>query len=224
MNRLLTIIARIFGGLFYPLWIPTYGMLFYCLTFSTRICQLSPLTSAHHLSTPLLSYSLIAIIGTFFFTGLVPLIAILVMIRRGQVTDLYITRPQERTMPYLYTLCGYGFWCYFLYGVLHVPTFFFVSAIGATLALATVMFINKYWKISAHLTGLGGLIGGILSWFLFYHIMPSIGFIAILLGVALLLMYSRIYVNAHTPLQVVCGFLLGIIFTFVPNIILAYAK
>lgn len=209
-NKILNISARILGGLFYPLWIPMYGMLLYCFS-------LHPYTP-----TPLLP--LIAIIGTFFFTGLVPLVVILFLIRRGEVTDLYITNPQERTMPYFYTLCGYGFWCYFLYGVLHLPMFFLYSAIGATVALAVVMFINKYWKISAHLTGLGGLIGGILSWFLYFHVMPSVGLIALLLGIALLLMYARLYVNAHTPLQVVCGFLLGILFTFMPNLILAYAK
>lgn len=215
MNKVLTIVARILGGIFYPLWIPTYGMLLYCVALHPL-----PLYSP----TPLLPYMLIALIGTLFFTGLVPLAAILIMIRRGEVTDINITNPKERTMPYVYTLCGYGFWCYFLYGVVHIPAFFLYAAIGATVALAVVMVINKYWKISAHLTGLGGLIGGICSWFMHYQMIPSVGWMAALLGVGLLLMYARLYVNAHTSLQVVCGFLLGIIFTFIPNLILTYAK
>ena len=220
MKKVLNIVARILGGIFYPLWIPTYGMLLYCVTISKLYTLNSTLSTLNYT----LPYMLIALLGTLFFTGIVPFVAILILIRRKQVTDLYISNPQERTSPYLYTLCSFGFWCYFLYAVMHIPSFFLYSAIGATVALGLVMVINKRWKISAHLTGFGGLIGGIFSWFLYCNFMPAAGFVALLLGVALLLMYSRLYVNAHTPLQVVCGLLLGILFTFVPNLILTYAK
>ena len=53
-------------------------------------------------------------------------------------------------------------------------------------------------------------------------ILLNVGSIAILI-LALLLMYARIYLNAHTPSQVVCGFLLGLIGTFTPTLILTYA-
>jgi membrane-associated phospholipid phosphatase len=36
---------------------------------------------------------------------------------------------------------------------------------------------------------------------------------------ALLLMFARVYDESHTPLQVVCGYLLGTLATFVPNLI-----
>ena len=35
-------------------------------------------------------------------------------------------------------------------------------------------------------------------------------------------MYARIYLNAHTPLQVIAGFLLGLVLTLVPNCLLSY--
>jgi beta-lactamase regulating signal transducer with metallopeptidase domain len=44
-----------------------------------------------------------------------------------------------------------------------------------------------------------------------------------ILIVSLLLMYARLYLNAHTPLQVVCGYILGIVCTFTPNLIIYYA-
>lgn len=219
MKKVLNIVARILGGIFYPLWIPTYGMILYCLA------QLSytSTTLLPYSSTPLHLYYIKSILWTFVLTGLAPLVTILVMIRRKQITDLYITNPQERSKPYIYTFTLFGIWTYFLYSA-HFPTFFFWSAVGATAALGAVTVINAKWKISAHLTGLGGLIGGILSWFLYYQLMPSFGLIALLLGIALLLMYARLYVNAHTSLQVVCGFLLGIFFTFIPNLIWTYAQ
>ena len=47
--------------------------------------------------------------------------------------------------------------------------------------------------------------------------------VIVVLVLSLLLMYARIYLKAHTPMQVVCGYLLGLVFTFVPNVIMMYA-
>jgi membrane-associated phospholipid phosphatase len=39
---------------------------------------------------------------------------------------------------------------------------------------------------------------------------------------SLLLMYARIYLRAHDPLQVIAGFLFGLGMTFIPNMIISY--
>jgi membrane-associated phospholipid phosphatase len=93
---------------------------------------------------------------------------------------------------------------------------------GAIGALGIVTIINHWWKISAHLTGIGGLLGGVCSFAMNYARLP-LGMIIALLVVSLLLMYARIYLNAHSPMQVVCGFILGILAIFVPNFIMLYA-
>jgi hypothetical protein len=62
-------------------------------------------------------------------------------------------------MPYIYTLICYGFWAYFMHGTVRLPLFMVVGALGAIAALAAVTVINHWWKISAHLTGIGGLLG-----------------------------------------------------------------
>ena len=105
---------------------------------------------------------------------------------------------------------------------MHLPHIWLFIAIGATIALAIVMLINHWWKISAHLTGMGGLLGGICSMALFYTMLPSALIISVLI-ISLLLMYARLYTNAHTPMQVVSGYLLGILCTFIPNLIIYYA-
>ena len=90
------------------------------------------------------------------------------------------------------------------------------------MALLAVTLINHWWKISAHLTGIGGLLGGICSFALHYATLPM-GLVVIVLLVALILMYARLYLDAHTPLQVVAGFILGILCTFLPTLIIAHA-
>ena len=95
-------------------------------------------------------------------------------------------------------------------------------AVGAIAALLAVAIINRWWKISAHLTGIGGLLGGICSFSLCYVTLP-IGLIITVLLLSLLLMYARLYLQAHTPMQVVCGYLLGLVCTFLPSLIITYA-
>ena len=92
------------------------------------------------------------------------------------------------------------------------------------MALGIVAVVNKRWKISAHLTGFGGLTGGVLSFYLAGGMMPPTWLVGVLLGLALVLMYARLYLDAHTPMQVVGGFLLGLVMTFIPNLIYCYAQ
>ena len=207
MNRVLTILSRILSVICHPLWMPTYGILLFCAAFSLRH---GPLPTA---------YWLIAALGTFVLTAVIPLSVIIIRLIRGRVSSLEIRNAGERTYIYIYTIVCYLFWCYFLLHVLHAPEVLFVISLSATLALLCVTLINLRWKISAHLTGLGGLIGGICAYCFYSSLFPSVGLICGLLGIALLLMYARIYLDAHTPLQVVTGLIFGLTATFIPTAI-----
>lgn len=189
---------------------PLYGMLLFCYTMR----QLSPTMPRLYLG--------ICIIGTAILTLVIPIMLLLFMRWRGYIGSLHIENPKQRTTPYIYTLICYGFWAYFVHGVVRLPVFMLVVVIGAIGALAAVTVINHWWKISAHLTGIGGLLGGVCSFAMNYSTLP-LGLITGLLVVSLLLMYARLYLDAHTPMQVVCGFLLGLLATFVPNLIMTYA-
>lgn len=195
------------SGLLHPLFMPTYGIVLFCMAFSQQI----PLPAA---------YWLVSCIGTFFMTALIPLSLMIFRRLRGEISDISISNASERTPIYVYTIICYAFWSYFLYKVIHAP-FVSLIGVGATIALAVVLFINTRWKISAHLTGLGGLLGGILAYVYNYTLPLPMVTISIILGIALALMFARLYLNAHTPLQVVTGFLLGIIMTFTPTYLIA---
>ena len=195
------------SGLLHPLFMPTYGIVLFCMAFSQQI----PLPAA---------YWLVSCIGTFFMTALIPLSLMIFRRLRGEISDISISNASERTPIYVYTIICYAFWSYFLYKVIHAP-FVSLIGVGATIALAVVLFINTRWKISAHLTGLGGLLGGILAYVYNYTLPLPMMAISIILGIALALMFARLYLNAHTSLQVVTGFLLGIIMTFTPTYLIA---
>lgn len=205
MNNTLYYISRTVSAVLYPMFIPTYGMLIYFL-------------ALHRLITYPTTLIWIGTIGTLLFTCLLPLSVILVMIRRGNLTDIYIRDAKQRTMPYIYSTICYGFWAYFCSRVMHLPRFITLTAIGATVVLLVVLLINRYWKISAHLTALGGLFGAMMSFSLSTGISATTAIIGCSLA-AILLMFARVYDESHTPLQVVCGYLLGTLSTFLPNLI-----
>lgn len=210
MNKALDILAKIWSIALYPMFMPLYGIILYCYALHTSKPGLPPI------------YFRICILGTAIFTLVIPIILLLFLLRKKYIDSIHIDNPKQRTIPYIYTLVCYGFWAYFSKCILHLTIFLFWVIIGAMIALLAVTIINHWWKISAHLTGIGGLAGGICSYAIHYS-KPITPIIAIILLFALLLMYARLYLNAHTPMQVVCGFLLGLISIFTPTLLFAYA-
>lgn len=212
MRKLLDIVAKGLSILLYPLFVPTYGMLLFCATYSVYFYVLPS------------AYWWVSIVGTLLLTCIIPITAILLLIRRGSVSDLYMEQAAERTTPYIYAVFCFAFWCYFMYSALRVPTYILLTGIGAAVALIIVALVNRRWKISAHLSSLGGLVGGVMSFCMCTGIAPHIWLVISILALSLLLMYARLYLNAHTPMQVVGGFLLGLVMTFIPNLIYCYAQ
>lgn len=192
------------------MWMPLYGVILFCV--AAR--KLLPILPA--------SYMGMCIAGTAVLTLIIPIILLVFLWRKGYIDSLHIDNAKQRTTPYIYTLICYGFWAYFVRVTVKMPTFMLLVAIGAMVALLAVTIINHWWKISAHLTGIGGLLGGIFSFALNYSTLPLMLIIIVLL-LSLLLMYARIYLQAHTPMQVVCGFLLGLLCTCIPTLIMTYA-
>ena len=146
MRVIANILAHILSLVFYPLFVPTYGIALFCYAFQCPMV-----------------WSAVAIIGTVLLTCVLPMTAIGIMIHKGKVKDIQISNAAERTLPYLYSTIGFMFWSYLIGGVLEAPLFLTLVAVGATVALGIVTIINRYWKISARLTGIGGLIGGWMS-------------------------------------------------------------
>jgi len=205
MNNTLYYISRTISAVLYPMFIPTYGMLIYFLSLRSFITYPTPLIW-------------IGVLGTLLFTCLLPMSVILVMIRRGNLTDIYIRNAKQRTMPYIYSTICYGFWAYFCSEVMQLPRFIVITAIASAVALVVVLLINRTWKISAHLTALGGLFGAMMSFSLTTGVSATPALIGCSVA-ALLLMFARVYDSSHTPLQVVCGYLLGTLAVFIPNLL-----
>lgn len=210
MERWLRILSEVYSVLLYPMLMPVYGMGLFCV----GIVRITP-------SLPK-AYLWLCMCGTIVLTVVIPVLLLLYLKHKGRISSLYLDGQDERTIPYVYTLVCYGFWAYFLRETMGLPDLMLWVSLGAIVALGIVTVVNRWWKISAHLTGMGGLLGGVCSYAIYYSVLPS-GLMASLLLAALVLMYARIYLGAHTALQVVCGMLVGLVSTFLPSMIMSYA-
>lgn len=160
----------------------------------------------------------VAVTGTFVFTGLLPALPILVMMRRGEVKDLFISKREERTLPYLFSFLSYVFWAIFLWKTMQLPRFIVAMAIGSALSIVIIVYINTKWKISAHLSAMGGLAGAVFGVCFRMGVNPVWLFILIFTLSALVAL-SRIELKAHTPGQTLAGFILGFLAVFIPCLV-----
>lgn len=192
---------KIISIIFQPLMVPTYGMII--LMNMDIFSQLPTFWRG------------VAIVGTFVFTGLFPAVPVLLLMKRGEVHDVFISKREERTMPYLFSFMAYVFWALFMWRTMQLPTFIVAMGIGSAISIFIILFINLKWKISAHVSGMGGLSGAIFGVCYRLAINPVWLFV-IVLTVSALVALSRIELKAHTPAQTLAGFVIGFLAVFVP--------
>ncbi len=86
---------------------------------------------------------------------------------------------------------------------------FTLSMIASSLTAVGITLINRFWKISTHASGVAGVFGIVSVLFLHHQVN---GFFPVYLTICFLTLavcLARLYLKVHTPMQVVCGFLLG---------------
>ena len=154
------------------------------------------------------------IIPTVLFTFLIPGVIIYTMMRVGIISDLSLPKRSDRFAPYAVTVLCFAFLIYY-YFRLGLPTWFLLM-IGSsivTMLIATV--ITLWWKISAHMFGVAGLIGGVMSVCYFVEKTNPTYLFMLLFIIAGMVGTSRIKLKRHTPAQVYAGFVLGFTVSFI---------
>ena len=187
---------------FHPLLMATYGclILFFGLT-----------DSIYFLFTPL-RLKLILTLTIFSFTLLLPALNLLMLHKLNFVSSLKIEKRTERTFPYIMTsLCYFGLF-YMIYDFNVWPALKLLILGGAVCILLTSV-INLWWQISAHMMGIGGVIGILVAISHFLQI-PMLTEISIAICIAGFIGFARLFLRSHTPSQVYVGFLFGFVLQF----------
>lgn len=187
--------AKTISILFHPALIPSWFTLI-LFSSNTYISLLIPMN---------LKYILFAMV--FITTALFPLLFVAMMARRKMIGDIYLKERQDRIYPFAITSLFY-FLSYYLIRQLPLYDVFSMFLLGSTFIVVFSLLISFFWKISTHLMGIGGLLGGLSG----IAIRLNLDFTAMIiygLIVSGLLGFARLKLNAHKPFQVYTGFLLG---------------
>lgn len=144
----------------------------------------------------------------FISTFVLPLIMLSVFLLRKVVKSLEMTEKQERFVPFMVTAVFY-FFSYYTLNKLNAPGFITAYILGAFFIVLSVAIISIKWKISAHMAGIGGMIGMILSLANIYLVQNPFFFLETLI-IAGFIGSARLYLEAHNLKQTGAGFALGI--------------
>jgi hypothetical protein len=188
-------IAKILSALFHPLVMPLLSV--YCLFSSSSYF----LFRVHEKAI----YVVYAIV--FLFTFLLPAVTSLLLFRLGVMDNLESPARENRKIPYLLTAVYYT-GAYYLLSKINLPAIIYLSVLGACFIIILTSIINIFWKISAHMIGIGGLVGALLG-LSFRYMLDAGPYLVLAILAAGLLGFSRLKLNAHTPAQVYTGFSLG---------------
>ncbi|MFV0469485.1 MAG: phosphatase PAP2 family protein [Dysgonomonas sp.] len=185
------IIAQIFSVVFQPLFMSFYGvlLLFYYTNFFFFYANMTWF-----------------ILGTvLLFTCLIPMLFILSLRMSGVVKDYTLSEKKERHLPYIICLLSNIALVVYLYNV-NLQIWFLGLLAAPVLVLLIGFIVNFFWKISAHMLGIGGLIGGLMSVCVNVNKQNPFLLFMLLFILAGCLGVSRLYLKRHTPAQVYIGF------------------
>ena len=193
-KRLLLISAYILSAICNPVGIPFVGFL---ALFIFSYLRLLPL-----------QYKLIVLGIIYSFTVLLPSIAILLYKKINGWSMRELENRKNRIIPYVLVIMSYA-GCLLMMERLNMPRYLSGIVISSLMSMTICTFINYFWKISAHMAGMGQLIGVFLSFSLIFHYNPIV-WLCIFILLAGLLGTGSIIIRQHTLAQVLAGVCVGL--------------
>src|SRR6476661_5444732 len=146
------IFSLLVSVLFHPLLMATYGCLL--LLFGIKFTVYDYLTSFET------KWRITTII--FIFSFVFPVANIYILYRLKRIPALTLSNQRDRTFPYIMTSLFY-FGLFYLLMDINIWATIKLFVAGAGLAILLTAIINLKYKISAHMVGLGGLLGALIS-------------------------------------------------------------
>ena len=163
-------------------------------------------------------------IMTIAILFVIPVVTVLMMKGLGFIKSLRMEDPKERIGPMIASIICYVWFYVNMKSNANIPSSFLVLALGGCIALAMAFFINNFSKISLHTTGAGAFIAGVIILITvrtnelidislndsIWQLHPMI-IVIIALIIAGLVGTSRLILEAHRPVDIYGGYLVGII-------------
>lgn len=182
---------------------PTYTLLI--LFFSNRLSGFNIYSSEETWKINIELFLLV-----FIFTLVLPLSISLMLKKAGKISSLEMETRQERQLPFTYTAISYilGFILIQREIGQSINPFLMLILVGAQFNIVLTLIISLFWKISIHMIGIGGLVGVCILMMKLNMQWDNILYLSLFFSG--LLAYARLKLEAHTPAQVLAGFIVGV--------------
>ena len=189
-------LALFLSVVFQPLLIPSlvFGLLFFGVPQATSLPEVFKVRIFYLIVTA---------------TLLIPIVLMLGLRWSGYVKSLHFEEKSDRRVPFILVTLFYVLTTYFLKEKTELDPILWQGMAVITAAVALLTGVTYFWKMSAHLTGIGGVLAvtGILGLYF-----PSVTVAYLLVATLVLgggIASSRLYLDAHRPAEVYVGLLVG---------------
>lgn len=148
------------------------------------------------------------------FSVVIPCTFVILLKKLGFIEKISSITRREKVLPYFMVVFSNCMMIYYFYYTANMSFWFLGLLAAPTLSLLIGAIINLFWKISAHMIGMGSLIGSTFSICANVKGLNPFVLFIILFILAGCLGVSRLYLKQNTPAQVYAGFILGITVSF----------
>ena len=194
-DKIIILAARVVSLVFTPFYLPILGLI-----------ALFTLSYLRQMPWP---YKFQVLTMVYLFTVLLPTVLIHLYRRYQGWTLIQLGNKERRMVPYVISILCY-FACAYWMDYLHIPHFMSNIVTAALFIQIVCALINVWWKISAHMAAIGGVAGALFVFAEVFGFNP-VWWHCLVFVVAGILGTSRMILRQHTLLQVVAGFLVGIV-------------
>lgn len=158
--------------------------------------------------------ALMIILLVFITTFIIPALSILGLRSTMTISSMKLRNRSERVIPFTFITIFYGITTYLFHSKIEINDLILSIFIGASFLVAVLTIITIFFKISVHAAGAGCMVGFLLSIALIFpehNLMWALVTVVLLSGI---IMSARLYLDAHTPVEVYSGFTLGLFISF----------
>ena len=148
----------------------------------------------------------------YCFTILTPTITIFLFRKINGFARQELSERKKRYVPILLTIISYVF-CLLVMRKLNIP-WYMTGIIFVSLVISIIcILVNLKWKLSEHMAGMGGIIGGLVSFSALFSYNPVV-WLCLFILIAGILGSARIVLGHHTLGEVLSGFVVGLVCSF----------
>ena len=142
-----------------------------------------------------------------------PLISIFVLFKSNMISDVQLSKKEDRIVPIIVTLSYYFAYYYFIRKIEGLSPTILAGYLGGCLALVISAFITPKWKISLHAQGISSLAGMFIGIAQVTFVNQPKLIITLIICVGLV-GTSRLILHKHTTMQVLAGTIMGFVFPY----------